>query len=53
MGLAEIKAKTRRLVSDFGLNRRSAWVMAGLTTGLIALAMAGEPQCITINAIEG
>ena len=43
MGLAEIKAKTRRLVSDFGLNRRSAWVMAGLTTGLIALAMAGEP----------
>lgn len=43
MGLAEIKAKTRRLVSDFGLNRRAAWVMAGLTTGLMALAVAGEP----------
>ena len=43
MGLAEIKLQTRRLLGDFGLNLRAAWVLAGLSAGLIALAAAGDP----------
>ncbi len=43
MGLAEIKLQTRRLLGDFGLNRRTAWVLAGLSAGLIVLAAVGEP----------